>query len=120
MPFRNAGQLLSEVVESSADKFPSKASGKGVFVAAAVFAARWMVTVVALDLPSVLEAVSLLTISLTSSSSLRRCSSYLLIVGVWCRRCRSEDDVSVPARTVEVRHAKSRRIDKAFRKRGAR
>lgn len=80
-----------------------------------------MVTVVALDLPSVLEGVSLLTISLTSSSSLRRCSSYLLIVSAWCRRCRSEDDdVSVPARTVEVRHAKSRRNDNAIRKRGAR
>lgn len=129
MPSRNAGQLLSAVVEISAARFPSKASGKGEFVAAAVFAARWIVTVVGFDLLPVFEGTAVLTISSFSSSSssssfvdsFRRCTSYRLIEDAWCRLCRSEDDdVSVLARTVEVRHARSRRNDRAIRKRGAR
>lgn len=55
---RKAGQLLSsDVTESSAAKFPSKASGRGVLVEAAVLAARWMETVVGLDPLAVLEGI---------------------------------------------------------------
>jgi hypothetical protein len=113
--------LLSDVVESSAAKFPSKASGKGVLVETAVLAARWMETVVGLDLLAVLEGIMELIISSSSSSlldSLRRYSSDRLAEGIRCR-CRSvDDDVSGLARTVEVRHASRKKSAQAILKRG--
>lgn len=93
-------------------------------VEAAVLAVRWTVTVVGLDPLAVLVGIIDWIISTSSSSSLldslRRCNSYRLVEGIRCR-CRSEnDDASVLARTVEVRHASNNRNDKVIGKRGAR
>lgn len=87
-----------------------------------------LVAVVVVLLPSLAGASGLVILSGSSSSSSsslldspRRCSSYRFIVATWCRRCRRDVAyVSLCARTVVVRHARTKSQVRASRRRGAR